>query len=46
MDNLAYGPEGIKLIKQIGKKLQEATGEKLSIFHLLQNISMAPNTMG
>ena len=31
----AYGPQGIKLIKQ------EATGEKLSIFYLLQSISMA-----
>ena len=28
----AYGPQAIKLIKQIGKKIQEATGEKLSTF--------------
>ena len=28
----AYGPQGIKLVKQIGKKIQEATGEKLSTF--------------
>ena len=37
----AYGPQGIKLIKQIGKKIQDATGEKLSTFYLSQNISMA-----
>ena len=37
----AYGPQGIKLVKQIGKKIQEATGEKLSTFYLFQIISMA-----
>ena len=37
----AYGPQAIKLIKQIGKKIQEATGEKLSTFYLMQSISMA-----
>ena len=37
----AYGPQGIKLVKQIGKKIQDATGEKLSTFYLSQNISMA-----
>ena len=37
----AYGPQGIKLVKQIGKKIQDATGEKLSTFYLLQSISMA-----
>ena len=26
----AYGPQGIKLVKKIGEKIQEATGEKLS----------------
>ena len=36
----AYGPQGMKLDKQIGKKIQEATGEKLSTFYLLQSISM------
>ena len=36
-----YGPQGIKLVKQIGKKIQEATGEKLSTFFLFQSISMA-----
>ena len=28
----AYGPQGIKLVKQIDKKIQDATGEKLSTF--------------
>ena len=37
----AYGPQGIKLVKQIGKKIQDATGEKLSTFYLFQIISMA-----
>ena len=37
----AYGPQGIKLVKQMGKKIQEATGEKLSTFSLFQSISMA-----
>ena len=37
----AYGPQAIKLIKQICKKIQEATGEKLSTFYLMQSISMA-----
>ena len=34
----AYGPQGIKLIKQIGKKIQEATGGKLFTFYLMQSI--------
>ena len=38
----AYGPEGIKLVKQIGKKIQDATGESLSTFYnLFQSISIA-----
>ena len=37
----AYGPQAIKLITQIGKKIQEATGEKLSTFYIKQRISMA-----
>ena len=37
----AYGPQGLKLVKQIGKKIQDATGEKLSTFYLFQSISMA-----
>ena len=36
-----YGPQAVKLIKQIGKKIQEATGEKLSTFYLMQSIPMA-----
>lgn len=37
----AYGPQGLKLVKQIGKKIQEATCEKLATFYLFQSISMA-----
>ena len=37
----AYGPQGLKLVKQIGKKIQDATGEKLSTFYLFQRISIA-----
>ena len=36
-----YNSQGIKLVKQIGKKNQEGTGEKLSIFFLFQSIPMA-----
>jgi hypothetical protein len=31
-------------LKQIGKKIQEATGEKLFTFYLMQSISMAIQT--
>jgi hypothetical protein len=37
----AYRPQGIKLVKQISKKIHDATGEKLSTFYLFQSISMA-----
>ena len=37
----AYGPQGIKLVKQSGKKIQDATGQKLSTFYSFQSISMA-----
>jgi hypothetical protein len=37
----AYGPQAFKLIKQTGKKIQEATGEKKSTFYPMQSISMA-----
>ena len=37
----AYGAQGIKLVKKIDKKIQDATGEKLSTFYLFQSISMA-----
>ena len=37
----AYGPQGIKLVKQMSKKIQDSTGEKLSSFYLFQSISMA-----
>ena len=36
-----YGPQGIKLVKQIDKKIQDTTGEKLSTFFLFQGISIA-----
>ena len=31
----------LKVVKQIGKKIQDATGEKLSTFYLFQSISIA-----
>ena len=34
-------PQGIKLVKQIGKKIHDATGEKLPTFYTFQSISMA-----
>ena len=37
----AFGPKGLKLLKSIGKRIHEATGEKRSTMFLLQNISMA-----
>ena len=35
-----WGREGHKLIKEIGKRLKEVTGEKRSTFFLTQRISM------
>ena len=35
-----YSAQGIKLIKHIGKKIQEATGEKMFTYYLMQSISM------
>ena len=37
----SWGSEGHKLIKSIGKKVFEATGEKRSTSYLFQRISMA-----
>ena len=37
----AWGPEGARLIKSIGTKIQNLTGEKRSTFYLFQSISMA-----
>ena len=37
----AWGSQGLKLMKEIGRKIREVTGEKRSTFFLLQNISMA-----
>ena len=37
----AWGRQGWKLIKEIGKRVCEITGEKRSTFFLFQGISMA-----
>ena len=37
----AWGSQGRKLIKEIGKRIQEVTGEKRSTFYLFQTISIA-----
>merc|ERR1712110_418285 len=37
----SWGSEGHKLVKEIGKKVMEETGEKRSSFYLFQNISIA-----
>ena len=36
-----WGPEGASVIKTLGKKIQEKTGEKRSTFFLFQSISLA-----
>ena len=37
----AWGQEGHKFVKEIGKKLKEVTGEPRSTFYLTQRISVA-----
>ena len=37
----AWGPIGMKFIKEIGTRIAEATGEKRSTFFLFQSLSMA-----
>ena len=37
----AFGPQGLKLLKQIRKKICAVTGEKRSTYYLLQSIAMA-----
>ena len=37
----SLGPQGSKFLKDIGRKIKEVTGEKLSTFFLMQSISMA-----
>ena len=37
----SWGPEGIKLIKSIGRKVMEVTGEKRSASFIFQSISLA-----
>jgi len=41
MINGSWGTEGLKLIKAIGKKVIEVTGEKRSTSFISQSISMA-----
>jgi hypothetical protein len=36
----SWGPEGHKLVKEIGKKVMEETGNKRSSFFLFQQITM------
>ena len=37
----SWGPEGHKLIKEIGRKVMEETGEKRSSFYFFQKLSMS-----
>ena len=37
----SWGQEGYKLVKEIGKKVMEETGERRSTFYLFQNISIS-----
>jgi hypothetical protein len=36
----SWGPRGIKFIKEIGRKIQEKTGNKNATSHIIQAISM------
>ena len=36
----SWGPKGLKFIKEIGKKIQEKTGNKNATSHIIQAISM------
>ena len=35
-----WGPRGLKFVKEIGKKIQEKTGNKKATSHIIQAISM------
>ena len=37
----SWGQEGLRLIKSLGKKIQDLSGEKRSTFYLFQSISVA-----
>ena len=37
----SWGQEGLQLIKSLGKKIQDLSGEKRSTFYLFQSISVA-----
>ena len=36
----SWGPESLKFIKEVGRKIQEITGEKYSTSFLIQSLSM------
>ena len=36
----SWGPESLKFIKEVGRKIQENTGEKRSVSYLIQSLSM------
>ena len=37
----SWGPESLKFIKEVGKKIQENTGEKRATAYLIRSISMS-----
>ena len=37
----SWGPQGMKFIKEIGRKITEITGEKRATYHLFQSIGIA-----
>ena len=37
----SWGPSGLKFVKEIGKRIEDHTGEKQSTSYLFQSISMA-----
>ena len=37
----AWGPQGLRLLKEIGSKIRDVTHEKRSTFYLLQRLSIA-----
>ena len=36
----SWGPRGLKFVKEIGRKIQEKTGNKNATSHIIQAISM------
>ena len=37
----AWGPMGLKFVKEVGSRIGEATGEKKATYYLFQTLSMA-----